>query len=97
MKTYNDLTPIQRDLAVDKALEVLVKILLKDEFDYKFKSLLAQEHFYNAFRWRQWADEFDTVMGSDEIAEELYPVAESMAEIAYYPTVDEYVFPGIVA
>ena len=96
MKTYNDLTSHQKDTATDKALEVLVKMILDTEFDYVFASPLTQKRFYDAIRFPKTKSEFEIMMASDEIAEELYPLAESMAEIAFYPSDDEYVLLGIV-
>lgn len=107
MKKYSDLTSLQKDFAVDKALKVLAKKLVDTEFDYCFKSPIAQRDFNYALlvdpvyfqnippphRIRA----IDVIMNSDEIAEELYPIAESMAEVAYYPNGDEVVIEGIAS
>jgi hypothetical protein len=96
MKTYKQLTQLQKDFATDKALEILIKIMIQEEFDFTFKSPLAQKHFLDAFRFQKTKSEFECIIESDEVAEELYPIAESMAEIAWYPSNDEYVLNGIV-
>src|ERR1022692_825737 len=96
MKTYNDLTSHQKDVATDKALEVLVRMILDENFDYIFASPLTQKCFYDAIRFPKTKSELEVMMASDEIAEELYPLAELMAETAYYPGDDEYVLLGIV-
>lgn len=96
MKKYSDLTSLQKDFAVDKALIVLVKMLISDSFEFQFKSPLAQWHFYNALSsFKKDEDSLKAILDSDEIAEELYPIAESMAETAYYPIAGEYVLEDI--
>lgn len=98
MKKYSDLSSLQKDFAVDSALRILLNKLVDEDFDYKFKSPLAQKHFhdgmYKSIVTRTSAINY--LLNSDEIAEELYPIAESMAEIAYYPNADETVIKGIV-
>lgn len=96
MKRYSDLTSLQKDFAVDSALEILVQKLIETDFDYQFKSPLAQKHFLGAFQDSNHNMQIKScIMRSDEIAEELYPIAESMAETAYYPNGDDYVLEGI--
>ena len=95
MKKYHNLKPLEKDYAVDMALSILVTQLIETEFDYKFKSALAQKHFFDALLPVNECMEFNIVMESDEIAEELYPIAEMLAEGAYYPTEDDHVIKGI--
>jgi hypothetical protein len=105
MKKYYELSSHQQDKAVDKAMEILMKMILDTEFDYTFKSPIAQNHFHSAIlcdpvyfqnvpsnRIRG----IDIMIHSDEIIEELTPTAEMMAEIAYYPGIDEYVIQGVI-
>ena len=49
MRKYSDLTQHQKDKATDKALEILVDKLMWDGFDFQFKSVLAQKHFFDSF------------------------------------------------
>lgn len=95
MKKYTDLKPLEKDYAVDMALAMLVKELIETDFDYVFKSALAQKHFFDALSLVNEGNEFNVAMESDEIAEELYPIAEAMAEVAYYPSEGDHVITGI--
>lgn len=96
MRKYSDLTQHQKDVATDKALEILVDKLMWDGFDYQFKSVLAQKHFFESFESHKSDEQVKAcILRSDEIAEELYPIAESMAEAAYYPVEGEYVIEGV--
>lgn len=96
MRKYSDLSQHQKDKATDKALEILVDKLVRDGFDYEFKSALAQKHFFDAFNnYTKDEDIKARIIRSDEVAEELYPIAESMAESAYYPTESDCVIQGV--
>jgi hypothetical protein len=96
VRKYSDLTKHQKDKATDKALEILIDKLMWDGFDYQFKSVLAQKHFFESFgQYKKDHQIKACILRSDEIAEELYPIAESMAETAYYPATGEYVIEGV--
>lgn len=96
MRKYSDLTQSQKDKATDKCLEILVDKLVRDGFDYEFKSVLAQKHFFESFGNHKQDHQIKAcILNSDEIAEELYPIAESMAEMAYYPIDSECVIEGV--
>jgi hypothetical protein len=102
MKRFYDLTPHQQDVAVDKAVEVLAKMLVEEGFDFQFHSALSQSHFMEAMVKGSNSGEFGTksvlemVIASDEIYEELAPHAELMAEIAWYPSSEEYCIQGVI-
>ena len=96
MRKYSDLTQHQKDKATDKALEILVDKLVRDEFDYQFKSVLAQKHFFESFESHKSDEQVKAcILRSDEIAEELYPIAENVAKTAYYPTENDCVIEGV--
>jgi lipoprotein signal peptidase len=97
MKIYSQLIDIEKDFAVDKAIEVLVKQLVATDFDYQFKSLIAQKHFFQSFAIENQGIEFQRILESDEIVEELTPCAVAIAEMAFYPEDGELFFEGIAA
>ena len=96
MKSYNELTPREKDHAIDKALSVVVKKLVNFDFEYKFKSPYSQKIFSQSFNCLTETAQIWSVMNSDEIAEELYPEAEKLAKIAFYTETNDIVFAGIV-
>jgi len=96
MRKYSDLSQHQKDKAVDKALEILVNKLVNDGFDYEFKSAFAQKCFLESFvKYKQDNKIKECFLQSDEVAEELYPIAESVAETAYYPNEEDCIIQGV--
>lgn len=95
MKLYCELNDLQKDFAIDASVKNLVEKLINEDFDYQFKSSIAQKHFHDALLLNSYEDTEYAILGSDEIAEELYDAAITIAECAFYAQQGEMFFYNV--
>lgn len=94
MKKYEQLSPAQRDKAADKALGILVRQIVEGFLRPK---LSKQNQDFVTYWITNMDKEFAyaKILDSDEVAEELWPLAEEMAAAAIYPEGGEYVINDV--
>lgn len=94
MKKYTDLTSAQKDKAADAALKVLVRQIV----DGLVKPKLSKENQEFVTWWMIHMDKetaYLKILDNDDVAHELWSLAEDMAATAYYPAAGEYVINDI--